>query len=250
LVAFGCVVALLGCSRDPECRDGIGKQEVTRIRDLAKRGAAPCPELERPSLKLGAKGLELNGHVLATKADLPASGPPRSIDALWLQLQRSRALWRRVHPGETFNPLVEFEVAEETDFLAAASVFVTARAAGYPRARVACGAVTFEASSTVSLQPNAKRDDPMQLRIERLADGRYSARLVERSYIVVEATEPLDADGVVSWTDTYCKSSTCPDSVVLQMAGSFLPAAKLIRRLLDTKSLAGRPPAILFTTVW
>jgi hypothetical protein len=245
VLALWGVLALSGCNRDPRCRGELSGEEIARLEDLSARGAAPCPELRDPTVRLGAKGIELSGRVIATRDELPRDGYARPITVLHAELAQNRATWSRVHPREKFEGRASIELAPASDFIAGASTIVSVVKAGYPQARVDVGGVSFEATFELTRPPRGSSEPPRDLYIERKSDGKHSAEIREGKIVVTYLENPSGVDGVTSWIDKTCAVTRC-DAIELQMPGEFRLTADLLRRLLSLETFTKRPPTLRF----
>lgn len=243
-IAFVIAIAIAGCHREPQCQGKPSNEEVARIRDLASRGAAPCPEHHDPTIVLGAKGIELQGRVLATTDELPRDGFVRPIGALFKELDQNRQTWQRVRPGQVFDGQASIEISPKTKFVTGASAITTAVRAGYVRTRIVSGDVSFDATCEVPGSP--KTPEPSwDLYIDQRAGARYDVTLKQGNVVVTMMTERVGVDGAASWVESTCSVSRC-DVIIPRLEGEFQTAAALLRRVLGGKSSTQRPPKLRF----
>jgi hypothetical protein len=234
-----------GCRREPQCQGKPSNEEIARIRDLAARGAAPCPEHHDPTIELGENGLQLNGRVLAASDELPRDGFIRPIGALFKELEQNRRTWQRVHPGRAFDGRASIEVSPKARFITGASAITTAARAGYLRTRVASGDVSFDATFEVPGSPKPISEPLRELYIVEKPDGRYDVTLKMGRVVVNALTDLVGVDRVAGAVENACIAGNC-DVLVPRMGGEFQSAARLLGRLLDLKPLLQRPPKLRF----
>jgi hypothetical protein len=239
------LAATAGCRREPQCQGKPSNDEIARIRGLASRGAAPCPEHHDPTIELGETGLKLNGRLLAAADELPRDGFIRPIGALFKELELNRQTWQRVRPGQVFDGRATLEISPKARFITGASAITTAVRAGYLRTRVVSGDVSFDATCEVPGSPKPTGEPPRELYIVQKPDGRYDVTLRMGRVVVNELTDLVGVDGVAGAAENTCIAMNC-DVIVPRMGGEFQLVARLLSRVLDRKFLSQRPPKLRF----
>lgn len=145
LVAFAA-----GCKKTPKpsapaCRDDVSHDAMLAMQERVRAGADPCPNLATPRLLLDARGVILDDVLLVPSIDLPVKDV-ENIKPLFQALAGRRRLWRQLHPGGVFAPLVDLHADTGASAVEGASVLRSAAWAGFDRFHLVSGdaAVVFD----------------------------------------------------------------------------------------------------------
>jgi hypothetical protein len=261
LAAF-CVAA--GCKakvEPPMCHAYLapgGKLSPDDVSRLERSAGAndPCPALGAPALEVGPRGAVLDGNVVVLPADLPV-GKGRRVDPLFDDMRSDRDLWKRLHPGRPFGPVLDVTVAPDVDVVAAASVLYSASLAGYPQMRLHAAGGEL---SILCARPLLGATDiyPMMLRVAVRPDGRVDVHFERLRAPMMppnlptpaSPTGPLpDGKSVAAFVEGACASTAkgCVDVLAVRAeAGKFEPVVRLAREVLGAGPLVAAPPLVTF----
>lgn len=138
----------------PECRDGLSREDLLRLRRAAQSGKDPCPDLATPKLVLDATGVSVDGKLVVPPAELPTNRP-QNIAPLFQALQGRVRLWKQLHAGETFVPSIDVTAAPDADAVAGASVVRTVAWAGFTRFHLTSGDIVVDFDYATPRPPGA-----------------------------------------------------------------------------------------------
>lgn len=161
IVAFALALAFAslacGCKKASACRGEISQDDMVRLQARADKGEKVCDELTRATVKVDDEGVLLNGariHVILEP------GKKGHIPPLEELLRKDREIWKTIHPGSSFDSLVEVHVPAETDVGPGVTVASTLADTGYRTLNVHSGDITMKLDYWVRSGPDA---DPREL---------------------------------------------------------------------------------------
>jgi len=243
------------------CHTYLGPGGALSPEDLAQLerltdGGDPCPALGKPTLEVGSRGAVLDGNVVVPWADLPV-GQGRRVDVLFEDMKADRTLWKMLHPGRPFGPVLEVSVAPEVDVVPAVSALNSASLAGYTNVRIHDAKGELRAFYARPLLGGTDTY-PMVLRVTVRKDGQLDAgfeRLRAPGMPRNLPTPPPPAgplpDGVAvaAFVDGACAEAArgCVNVLAVRAeSGKFDRLVAVAREVLGARTLIASEPMLTF----
>ena len=154
--------------------------EMLREQKRVEAGEIVGAPLVSPQLLLDARGISVNGRLVATLTSIDASRLARVTElARWLSGLREH--WKVVHPAQSFEGKIDLQVDPETPTFVVASTLVTAAYAGFPSQTVRTKGILWEGRVEVPGPPRELDDtevtSEVDIRLARSATG-YSISIL------------------------------------------------------------------------
>lgn len=169
----------------PSCTAGASHADVGFLQEELRNGTDPCPDLPTPKVALDAHGVSVDNVLVVPPQDVP-SGRAQNIAALFDLLQGHRRLWRQIHPGGKFAPLVDLGMSPDESAVAAASVIRSVAWAGFPKMHLHTGDATVDFEFETPRPPGAPQD-PGLVRVDPTGTAQDLAKSIE-----AELAKPTD----------------------------------------------------------
>jgi len=146
----------------PACREGLPREDVQRLRNLVRNGTDPCPNLPTPKIAVDASGVTVDGTLLVPASAIP-SARPQNVAPLFQALEGRGRLWKQLHAGQTFAPLVDLTVAPDIGAMIAANAVRSIAWGGFAKFHLTCGDLTGDFEYAPPRPPGAPPQDVLRL---------------------------------------------------------------------------------------
>jgi len=146
----------------PACREGLPREDVQILRNIVRNGTDPCPNLPTPKISVDASGVTVDTTLLAHASDIPSTRS-QNVAPLFQALEGRSRLWKQLHTGQTFAPLVDLTVAPDVAAMVAANAVRSIAWGGYTKFHLTCGDVTGDFEYAPPRPPGAPPQDVLHV---------------------------------------------------------------------------------------